>query len=292
MMKLRYIAFITVIAIVIVFTVLAVSPPSKERAEISSRGEEGVSFNSVNEAKITILVDNNPGREGLRTAWGFSALIEADGRKILFDSGPDPELLKHNAKILGINLSDIDFIVLSHEHGDHVGGIPYLAKVAYGTNVYLPSGADSQLIERIKGLGFNVTSLQEPTELAPGIVTTGSMRGPPYEQGLIIVVRELGSILITGCAHPRIEMMVRRAANLTGKIYAVIGGFHLVSASEQRLREIERVIKELKVGKIFPVHCSGERARSFFKQRLSNVYGDGHVGMSIVFSAKGVTTIP
>ena len=291
MMKLRYVALILVIAIIIAFMVLAVGSPSKERVEVSST-EKGVSFSFINEVKITILVDNNPGREGLRTAWGFSALIEADGRKILFDSGPDPEVLKHNAKILGINLSDIDFIVLSHEHGDHTGGMPYLAEVAHGAKVYLPSGISSQVLERIKRLGFNVTSLQEPTELAPGIVTTGSMRGPPYEQGLIMVVKELGSILITGCAHPKIEIMIQRAANLTGRVYAVIGGFHLVSASDQRLKDIEETTRRLGVEKVFPMHCSGDKARSFFKQSLPERYGDGHVGMTLVFSAKGVSIIP
>jgi len=68
-----------------------------------------------------VLVDNNPYKEGLETAWGLAVYLETDQTKLLFDTGPDPGVLERNAEKLGIDLSKIDFIVISHPHGDHTG---------------------------------------------------------------------------------------------------------------------------------------------------------------------------
>jgi len=246
---------------------------------------------SVRELRVTILVDNNPGPPGLRSAWGFSALVEADGVKILFDTGPDPGVLEQNARRLGVDLSDVDFVVISHQHGDHVGGLPYLARVSPGLRVYVPGGSDQAVLRSIRSLGFEVIELNEPTELSEGVWTTGSMWGPPAEQGLVVNVSGLGAVLITGCAHPKVELMAQRAAEMMGtRLYAVLGGFHLGSASEARLEEIARVFGSLGVEFVAPLHCSGDRARSFFREVMPNAYVDGHVGSVMTFCESGAST--
>jgi len=242
---------------------------------------------SVGTLRITLLVDNNPGPADLRTAWGFSALVEADGVRILFDSGPDPAVLEQNAERLGVNLSDIDLVVVSHEHGDHVGGLSALPP---GLRVYVPGGMNPSIQDRIRSMGFEVVELEDPTEISTGVWTTGSMWGPPAEQGLVINVSGLGGVLITGCAHPKVENMAQRASEMLGvRLYAVIGGFHLGSASRGRLEGIARVFRSLGVEFVAPVHCSGDRARSFFQEAMPGAYGDGHVGSVLTFSESGVS---
>ncbi len=265
---------------------------------VSPSGRETESVNltelgAVSVLRITVLVDNYPGEKGARAAWGFAAFVEADGVKILFDAGPDPKVLEHNAEVLGVPLDDVDFVVLSHHHGDHAGGLSYLASVRPGVTVYVPGRADPSLLDKLRSMRLNVIELTKPTILAKGVMTTGSLWGPPAEHGLIVNVSGLGAVLITGCAHPKVEVMAERAANLTeGPIYAVLGGFHLGSAGYDRLETIARVFESLGVKLVAPMHCSGDRARSYFESRMPSAYVDGHVGMTFVFSSEGVTVSP
>ncbi len=242
---------------------------------------------SGDEVVVAILVDNNPGGRGLKAAWGFSALVKVGSLKILFDSGPDPRILGRNAGALGADLSDVDFAVVSHGHWDHAGGLPRVAEVAPGTKVYLPGGISPGVVRWIEGLGLEPITLGDPTALAPGVTTTGSMRGPPSEHGLVVSAGGLGSVLLTGCAHPGIEEMMERAADLAGRVYAAVGGFHLASAGAGRLEGVAAAVERLGLGAVFPVHCSGDRARSVLARRLPGVYGDGHVGMVVGFSSRG-----
>jgi len=281
-------------ALALIAVLLLLTAPTGSR----SPSGEGESVNltelgAVSVLRVTVLVDNYPGREGLRTAWGFAALVEAGGVKILFDAGPDPKVLEHNARELGVTLDEVDFVVLSHHHGDHAGGLPYLASVNPGVTVYAPGRADPGVVNRLGSMGLNVIELTQPTVLAPGVMTTGSLWGPPAEHGLIVNVSGLGVVLITGCAHPRVEVMAVRAANLTGEpIYAVLGGFHLVSASYDRLEIIAKTFESLGVELVAPMHCSGDRARAYFKSRMPSAYVDGHVGTTFVFSSEGVAVSP
>lgn len=71
--------------------------------------------------KMAVLVDNRA-EEGFEEAWGLSIFIETDLHRVLFDTGPDPEILKRNMERLGIKPSDLDFVVISHAHSDHTGG--------------------------------------------------------------------------------------------------------------------------------------------------------------------------
>ncbi len=237
--------------------------------------------------QIIVLVDNNPSPAGkLKKAWGISLLVRLNGTSILFDTGPDPEVLRSNCEALGIDLSSIDFVVLSHEHADHTGGISYVISQKPGIRIYVPKGFDEGIIRRMRELGADVVVLEGPTELGDGIMTTGPLRGPPSEQGLLIRGPS-GWVLLTGCAHPGIEEMMRKAKDLTGNLYAVIGGFHLIGASTDRLERVVRAIKEVGVKEVYPIHCSGDEARSFIRERLPEVYRDGHVGSVIKWGSGG-----
>ena len=76
--------------------------------------------------RITILHDSFGRRADLRKDWGFSALIEFGGRRILFDAGNDARTFADNTDTLGIDLRSLDFAVISHRHGDHTSGLNHL----------------------------------------------------------------------------------------------------------------------------------------------------------------------
>lgn len=100
--------------------------------------------------RIVVLVDNNPYRQDLEKAWALSVYVEAGGVRFLFDTGPDPMVLEKNARRLGIDLSKIDFIVISHAHGDHTGGLRLLASIKPGMVVYVPP--DRSLVNYVRSL--------------------------------------------------------------------------------------------------------------------------------------------
>ena len=96
---------------------------------------------SLAKAQITVLYDAFGKTPGMQKDWGYSALIEYGGKRILFDTGNNPEILAQNAKAKGIDLSKLDFVVMSHRHGDHMGGLAYLLKVNPAVKIYAPKEA-------------------------------------------------------------------------------------------------------------------------------------------------------
>jgi 7,8-dihydropterin-6-yl-methyl-4-(beta-D-ribofuranosyl)aminobenzene 5'-phosphate synthase len=79
--------------------------------------------------RITILYDAFGSRRDLTRDWGFAALVEYGGKRILFDTGNDAEIFARNVRTLGVDLRRLDFVVVSHRHGDHTAGINYLLQV-------------------------------------------------------------------------------------------------------------------------------------------------------------------
>src|SRR6185369_14750592 len=88
--------------------------------------------------RITVLYDAFGKTAGMRKDWGYAALIEYGGKRILFDTGDDPEILAHNASAKGVDLSRLDFVVMSHRHGDHMGGMDHLLRVNPDVRIYAP----------------------------------------------------------------------------------------------------------------------------------------------------------
>ncbi len=88
--------------------------------------------------RVTILYDAFGESRDLRMDWGYSALIERDGKRILFDTGNNPEILAENVKRLGVDLKKLDFVVVSHRHTDHATGLDYVLKQNPSVTVYAP----------------------------------------------------------------------------------------------------------------------------------------------------------
>src|SRR5215468_5652883 len=89
-------------------------------------------------AQITVLYDAFGKTSSMTKDWGFSALIEYGGKKILFDTGNNAEIFAHNVQAKGVDLSKLDFAIVSHRHGDHTSGLNYLLKVNPGVKIYAP----------------------------------------------------------------------------------------------------------------------------------------------------------
>ena len=87
---------------------------------------------------ITVLYDAFGKVPGLQKDWGYSALVEVGGKRILFDTGDNPDVLAANAKALDVDLARLDFVVMSHRHGDHMGGMEYLLRVNPHVKIYAP----------------------------------------------------------------------------------------------------------------------------------------------------------
>ncbi|MBU2610909.1 MAG: MBL fold metallo-hydrolase [Chloroflexi bacterium] len=212
---------------------------------------------------ITILYNNIPFDARLKTDWGFSALVEYRGGILLFDTGRDGQILLHNMQVLSIDPARIQYVVLSHIHSDHTGGLDALLEVAAQPSVYLlPSFGDAynQGVQRVTE-GIEVTPGQPITEY---MLTTGEISGAIPEQALIVRT-PAGLIIVAGCAHPGIVRVIERAVELTGEpVYLVLGGFHLGDKSEAELAAIIRDFRQLGVQKVAPSHCTGEQAINMF----------------------------
>jgi len=222
---------------------------------------------------ITITYDNNPYDDRLKTAWGFSCLLRLPEKTILFDTGGDSSILLDNMEQLQIDPKEIDVVVLSHIHGDHVGGLGGILNQNSDVTVYLPASFPQGLKEDVKLYGAEVQEVHEPRELFDGVYTTGELNGGIREQSLIVKTDE-GLVIITGCAHPGVVNIVQRAREIAGdRVYLLLGGFHLGSASASKIDSIIDSFEQLGVERVAPCHCSGDTARRLFRDH----YGEGYV---------------
>ncbi len=190
--------------------------------------------------KLRVVYDNEA-KEGLKSDWGFSCLIESEDRKLLFDTGASGKILAYNMQQLGLRKEDLEIIALSHEHWDHVGGLD--AVLHPGVAVYLPRSFSRRLKEEV-AREADVFEVSEPRDIIPGVHTTGELGGGIREQSLVLDAEE-GVVVLTGCAHPGLENILE-AATVFGELYGVIGGFHGFDKLES-LQGLELII---------PCHCT------------------------------------
>jgi len=259
----------------------AVTKPATTPVPITQETEEATPIGELAEKlTLTVVYDNNSYDLGLKTSWGFSCWIQRGETNILFDTGGDGKTLLHNMDALGLDPQSIDVVVLSHIHGDHVGGLGGLLATGVRPMVYVlasfPARFKAQLREQV-----TVREVDKAQEILPAVYTTGEMGTGVREQGLIIRTSR-GLVVITGCAHPSVVEMVCRAKTVVaGKVYLVIGGFHLGSASTAKVKDICAAFRELGVQKLAPCHCTGDHAMRIFSAEFGDSYVQCGVGRAI-----------
>ena len=239
---------------------------------------------SLKNTTITIIYDNNPCDKRLKTAWGFSCLVRIDGKNILFDAGGDSPTLLSNMKTLDIDPREINAVVLSHIHGDHVGGVFGFLKQNSNVTVYLPRSFPKNFKQQVKSFGAKIVEISKGEKLFDNVYTTGELGTGIKEQSLIIKGRK-GFILITGCAHPGIVNILEKSKDFIGGVpLLVIGGFHLVGTSNEKIKQIVEDFERLGAQKVGPCHCSGDRARYMFKKLYGGDFIEVGVGKIITIS--------
>jgi 7,8-dihydropterin-6-yl-methyl-4-(beta-D-ribofuranosyl)aminobenzene 5'-phosphate synthase len=222
---------------------------------------------------LTIVYDNNAYDPRLRTAWGFSCLIEYRGQVILFDTGGDFPTLLANMAALGIDPSQIEAVVLSHIHGDHTGGLSGLLPLTGdGLTVFVPRSFPLRFKDAVQTKA-QLVEVHEPRGIGEAVFTTGELGTGIIEQSLAVRT-DAGLVVVTGCAHPGIVEIVRKAKVLSDDdVYLVLGGFHLGGKSRKEIEGILSEFRRLGVRKVAPCHCTGEQAIRMFRQE----YGEDFV---------------
>lgn len=239
--------------------------------------------NAPERITIITLFDNYEFQEGLNTSWGFSALIHIRGKTILFDTGGNGSILLQNIDALGLKPQKVDALLLSHNHGDHTGGLNQFLNKWGAKKVYIPRSFASRFRSEV-GQIAELVEVTDAVEIFSHVFSTGEMGTSIIEQSLIIET-EKGLVVITGCAHPGIVGIVEKAKELRNKdIYLVIGGFHLGGKSDKEMAEIIKAFRTLGVKKVSPSHCTGDRQIELFKKEYGEDFIRNGAGKKIVIA--------
>jgi 7,8-dihydropterin-6-yl-methyl-4-(beta-D-ribofuranosyl)aminobenzene 5'-phosphate synthase len=250
----------------------------------------------VQSLKVTILTTMLSDGRGIGE-WGFAALVEADGRRILFDTGGRPDTIVINARELGIDLKGIADVILSHNHRDHTTGLFTLREQLRGAHIHAAKGifysrprenGEGNLLvanrARLEGLRF--VEHDKPVELAPGVWLTGPVPRPypernfsigsagrvvtpegavedtvPEDSSLVFDTGQ-GLVVLSGCGHAGLANTLEYARTVVRKapIHAALGGWHLFQLNDERLEWTAGKMREYGVQHFLGAHCTAVEA--------------------------------
>ncbi len=265
--------------------------------------------------RVTILVDAFGQRADLRKDWGYAVLVEHDGLRILFDTGNDAEIFRHNVEALGIDLRQLDFIVVSHRHNDHTDGLHYLLRLNPQVTIYAPRDeyfggttppvffrdSDTSLPPHMRYFDGQVPDtvphgspwkhaqiriVESEFEPAPGIRLVSNLsRGPAFsetpELSLSIDTPE-GQILLVGCSHPGIEQILDSVDAKSKDVRLLIGGLHWVTMPEDEIEGLVRALHdEYEVQAVAPGHCTSEPGFAALSRLYAKRYVYAGLGTAI-----------
>ena len=264
--------------------------------------------------RVTILYDSFGKSPTLTMDWGFAALVDYGGKRILFDTGNNAQIFEHNVKAAGVDLQKLDFVVMSHRHGDHMGGLAYLLKVNPTVKIYAPKersgvygddqpsstwyrkdpslpteqryyrGAPPEIIHMGEAWpNANFQLIDKNIEIVPGMYLIALVSDTPgtlevHELSLAIRTPD-GLVLVVGCSHPGVEHILREASAIDPHINLLFGGLHQIQAPDPEVERIARVLHDqYKLDRIAPGHCTGEPEFAALKKTFGDHYLYAGVG--------------
>ena len=272
--------------------------------------------------RVTILYDSFGKSPSLTMDWGFAALVEYGGQRILFDTGNNAKIFEHNVKALGVDLRNIDFVVISHRHSDHTSGLTYLLSVNPKVKIYVPDefwglfarGPKNDFYRKNPSLppemryygghppeileggtpwpGGNFVPISQRTEVAPGIFILSGVSTSPGTLELrelsLAIKSPQGVILIVGCSHPGVEHIVQEATAIDPHISILFGGLHQIQQPDPEVTRIAAVLHDqYKLERVAPGHCTGEPEFSALKRSFGDHYV--YAGLGSVVDLQGAT---
>ncbi len=248
--------------------------------------------------KITTLVENHATDEGLGAEHGLSLLLEMfgdDGEVVsrhLFDTGQG-DLFEKNAKVMNVDLSLIDSVIISHGHYDHAGGLDHFLRINTKATLFIKETALKPKYNGDRFIGFNHNSslsegrlnfVNSPAEVSPGLFLmpkikifnysdTSFIKDDSFDDELYLVFND-GKCLtvISGCSHRGMTNIIRSAEEYFNlPVFNIIGGLHTRSASESRLQFISNELAGSNLKSASLCHCTGIDSYCYFKRNLKDI---------------------
>lgn len=223
---------------------------------------------------IYTVFDNYRVDPELETGWGFASVVTTAKATILFDTGANGAVLLANMRKMRLDPQAVKAIIISHAHGDHLGGLEGFLAENSDVTVHIPASFPDSVRHMIRASGAEYTNVTGTGGIVLGVYTTGPLGNGIDEQALVVDTSE-GLVVITGCAHPGIVRIVEAAQEQhpNRPIALVMGGFHLLSAGKSEVRRIVQALRHLGVKRVAPSHCTGDAARRQFQE----VYGENYI---------------
>ena len=275
-------------------------------------------------SRVTILYDAFGKPSSLKRGWGYASLVEYGGKRILFDTGGDLAGFTSNVEALGVDLSRLDFVVITHRHGDHTSGLHEVLKHNPDVRIYTPAEPaffdtpapptlmkliqrraesapddmhyfDGKPPERLAAgtpwPGAKFTQIQKPTEIFPGFwlfATRSETPGTREMNELSMAIKTPdGLVLMVGCSHPGIETILGEASKIDARLHTVFGGLHLVELPDAEVTDlIGRFRDKWKIERAAAGHCSGEFAFAEFARLFGAKFEHAGVGAVIPLPAR------
>ncbi len=269
--------------------------------------------------KLTIVVDNTPDM-GMLGEWGLAILVEFNDKKILVDTGASA-LFLDNMKKLGLDVSDVDYGVLSHAHYDHANGIPVFCDHNTKAKFYLREGSLADCYHKKfifkKYIGIPKTMLRDckdRIEMVSGDyqLMDGAYLIPHKTKGLdaigrresmyrktafgwipddfsheqsLVLDTDKGLVIINCCSHGGAANIINEVKETfpDKHVYGIIGGFHLYNKSKEEVLAMADKIKETGIAYVCTGHCTKERAFDILKEELGDRLESMKVGKTIEF---------
>ncbi len=217
---------------------------------------------------IKVLFESRKASRPLLVGWGVSYLVD---NQILFDAGERFAYLSWNMRALGVSISDIKGVVISHEHWDHTNGLWDILKEKPGLPLYICPNFSLDFKSRAKSSEAHVIQVKPFTEIVEGIYTTGEIPAGHAashmpEQALLLRTTK-GLTIVSGCAHAGITKVVQSVRQrFSDPIHMVLGGFHTLDGPETAIRSVIDRFKQLGVENVAPGHCTGEDGVRLLKE--------------------------